>query len=390
MVFSFELTEHSKLDTRNSKLNTAFMDICDLAPSYIRSIAPYQPGKPISELARELGLPEAGIIKLASNENPIGVSPLAQRAIERAVADLARYPDGNGFELKQALSRRFGVDPAAIVLGNGSNDVLELAARAFLTPDLEAIYARHAFAVYPLAVQATGARGIEVAARGFGHDLAAMRSAVTGRTRVVFVANPNNPTGTFVRSRELEAFIASLPPEVVLVLDEAYNEYLPEELKSDSVAWLKRFPNLVVTRTFSKVYGLAGLRVGYAFASPGVADLMNRVRQPFNVNSVSLAAATAALDDTEFVRRSYELNQAGMRQLVNGFERLGVEFIPSLGNFVSVNVGDGARVFRRLLERGVIVRPIAGYGLPQHLRVTVGLESENERFLDALSQSLPG
>jgi histidinol-phosphate aminotransferase len=239
-------------------------------------------------------------------------------------------------------------------------------------------------------VQATGARGIEVAARDFGHDLAAMRSAVTGRTRVVFVANPNNPTGTFVRSRELEAFVASLPPEVVMVLDEAYNEYLPEELKSDSVAWLKRFPNLVVTRTFSKVYGLAGLRVGYAFASPGVADLMNRVRQPFNVNSVSLAAATAALDDTAFVRRSYELNQAGMRQLVSGFERLGVEFIPSLGNFVSVNVGDGARVFRRLLERGVIVRPIAGYGLPQHLRVTVGLESENARFLDALAQSLPG
>jgi histidinol-phosphate aminotransferase len=366
------------------------MDVCDLAPSYIRSIAPYQPGKPISELARELGLAEAGIIKLASNENPIGVSPLAQRAIERAVADLARYPDGNGFELKQALSSRFGVDPAAIVLGNGSNDVLELAARAFLTPGLEGIYAQHAFAVYPLAVQATGARGIEVPARDFGHDLAAMRSAVTGRTRVVFVANPNNPTGTFVRSRELEAFTASLPPEVVMVLDEAYNEYLPEDLKPDSVAWLRRFPNLVVTRTFSKVYGLAGLRVGYALASPGVADLMNRVRQPFNVNSISLAAATAALADTEFVRRSYELNQAGMRQLGDGFKRLGVEFIPSFGNFVSVEVGDGARVFRRLLERGVIVRPIGGYGMPKHLRVTVGLPSENERFLDALAQSLPG
>jgi histidinol-phosphate aminotransferase len=366
------------------------MDICDLAPPWISSIAPYQPGKPIAELARELKLDEAGIIKLASNENPIGVSPLAQRAIERAVADLARYPDGNGFELKQALSRRFGVDPASIVLGNGSNDVLELAARAFLTPDLEGMYSQHAFAVYPLAVQAMGARGVEVAARDFGHDLTAMRKAVTGRTRMVFIANPNNPTGTFVRSRELEAFIVALPPEVVVVLDEAYNEYLPEELRADSIAWLARFPNLVVTRTFSKVYGLAGLRVGYAFAAPGVADLMNRVRQPFNVNSISLAAATAALADTEFVRRSYELNQAGMRQLVDGFKRLDVEFIPSVGNFVSVRVGDGAGVYRKLLERGVIVRPIAGYGMPEHLRVTVGLESENERFLDALAQSLPG
>ena len=366
------------------------MDICDLAPPWIRSIAPYQPGKPISELARELKLDEAGIIKLASNENPIGVSPLAQRAIGRAVADLARYPDGNGFELKQALSARFGVDPASIVLGNGSNDVLELAARAFLTPDLEAVYAQHSFAVYPLVVQAAGARGIEVAATDFGHDLTAMRRVVTKQTRMVFIANPNNPTGTFVRAGELEAFIASLPPEVVVVLDEAYNEYLPEELKSDSIAWLARFPNLVVTRTFSKVYGLAGLRVGYAFAARSVADLMNRVRQPFNVNSISLAAATAALDDSEFVRRSYDLNRAGMRQLTDGFERLGLQFIPSVGNFVSVEVGDGAGVFRRLLERGVIVRPIGGYGLPRHLRVTVGLESENERFLDALSQSLPG
>ena len=366
------------------------MDICDLAPSYIRSIAPYQPGKPIAELARELGLAEAGIIKLASNENPIGVSPLARRAIERAVADLARYPDGNGFDLKQALSRRFGVDSTAIVLGNGSNDVLELVARAFLMPGLEGMYSAHAFAVYPLAVQATGARGVEIAARNFGHDLAAMRAAVTARTRIVFVANPNNPTGTFVRARELEAFIASLPPEVVLVLDEAYNEYLPEELRYDSIAWLRRFPNLVVTRTFSKVYGLAGLRVGYALAAPGVADLMNRVRQPFNVNSISLAAATAALDDTEFVRRSHELNLAGMRQLTDGFRRLGVDFIPSVGNFVSLEVGDGARIFRQLLERGVIVRPVAGYGMPRHLRVTVGLPEENERFLMALEQSLPG
>ena len=233
------------------------MDICDLAPGYIRAIAPYQPGKPISELAREMGIEEASITKLASNENPLGVSPLAQRAIERALADLARYPDGNGFELKQALAGRYGVAQERIVLGNGSNDVLEMAARAFLAPGLEAIYSRHAFAVYSLVTQAIGATGVEVPARSFGHDLAAMRRAITPKTRMVFIANPNNPTGTLVPAAELEAFIAALPNEIVVVLDEAYNEYLSEELKADSIGWLKRFAHLVVTRTFSKEIGRA-------------------------------------------------------------------------------------------------------------------------------------
>ena len=364
------------------------MDICDLAPGYIRAIAPYQPGKPISELARELGLDEAGIIKLASNENPLGVSPLARRAIEASLAGLARYPDGNGFELKQALSRRHGVAPECIVLGNGSNDVLEMAARAFLVPGLEAVYSQHAFAVYPLAVQAVGAAGLEVPAKDYGHDLAAMRRAVTARTRLVFIANPNNPTGTMARARELEDFIAALPREVLVVLDEAYNEYLPVDLKPDSIGWLKRYPNLVVTRTFSKVYGLAGLRVGYAYAAAGVADLMNRVRQPFNVNSVALAAATAALDDADFVRKSFELNRTGMRQLTDGLRKFGIEYIPSYGNFISVRVKDAAGVFQKLLRAGVIVRPIASYGMPQHLRVTIGLESENSRFLECLRQAL--
>ena len=366
------------------------MDICDLAPGYVRTIAPYQPGKPISELARELGLEEAGIIKLASNENPLGVGPLARRAIEAAIAGLARYPDGNGFELKRALSRRHGVGQECIVLGNGSNDVLEMAARAFLTPGMEAIYSQHAFAVYPLAVQAVGATGVEVPAKDYGHDLAAMRRAVTARTRLVFVANPNNPTGTLARPRELEAFLSDLPGEVLAVLDEAYNEYLPDEFKSDSIGWLKRFPNLVVTRTFSKVYGLAGLRVGYACAAAGVADLMNRVRQPFNVNSVGLAAAAAALDDTGFVRESYELNRSGMRQVTDGLKRLGLEFIPSYGNFVSFRVADAAGVFQKLLKAGIIVRPIASYGMPQHLRVTIGLESENSRFLESLGKIRAG
>jgi histidinol-phosphate aminotransferase len=364
------------------------MDICDLAPGYIRELAPYQPGKPISELARELGLEEANIIKLASNENPLGVSPLAQDAIRKILPELARYPDGNGFELKQALARHHGIEEACIVLGNGSNDVLELVARAFLGPDRDAIYSQHAFAVHPLVVQATGARGIEVPARDFGHDVDAMRRAITPETRVVFIANPNNPTGTLVEPPALEAFIASLPGHVVVVLDEAYNEYLEDAKKADSVGWLRRYPSLIVTRTFSKVYGLAGLRVGYALAAAGVADLMNRVRQPFNVNSVALAAAAAALEDHEFVRRSFELNRAGLRQITAGLKRLEIEFIPSFGNFVSFKVGDGAAIFRRLLKMGVIVRPIASYGMPAYLRVTIGLESENARFLSALEQTL--
>lgn len=364
------------------------MDICDLAPGYIREIAPYQPGKPISELARELGLEEASIIKLASNENPLGVSPRAQEAIRAALGELARYPDGNGFELKQALAKRYGVDGGCIVLGNGSNDVLELAARVFLCPGQEAIYSQHAFAVYPLAVQATGAHGIEVPAREFGHDLDAMQRAVTPKTRLVFIANPNNPTGTLVHPGALEEFLSHLPADVVVVLDEAYNEYLEETVKADSIGWLRRFPNLIVTRTFSKVYGLAGLRVGYAFAHAGVADLMNRVRQPFNVNSLALAAATAALDDHDFVRGSFELNRAGMEQITAGLKRLEIKFIPSYGNFVSFRVGDGAAVFRKLLATGVIVRPIASYGMPAYLRVTIGLESENARFLAALEQVL--
>ena len=368
--------------------STRASNLCDLAPAYIRSIAPYQPGKPIAELARELGIHPDKIIKLASNENPLGVSPLAMRAIQAAIADLARYPDGNGFELKQALCKRYGVEMAQIVLGNGSNDVLNAAARAFLTPSSEAVYSQHAFAIYALEIQYTGAAGVEAPAREFGHDLTAMVAAVTARTRMIFIANPNNPTGTLAGAAELHGFLRKVPPQIIVVLDEAYNEYIPDALKSDSLAWLAEFPNLIVTRTFSKAYGLAGLRVGYAFAHPDVADLMNRVRQPFNVNSISLAAAAAGLDDREFVRRSFELNQAGMRQLTAGLTRLGIDYIPSAGNFVSINVKDGAAVFQRLLKRGVIVRPIGAYGMPAYLRVSIGLESENQRFLDALAQSL--
>ncbi|MDD2988963.1 MAG: histidinol-phosphate transaminase [Zoogloea sp.] len=364
------------------------MSLCDLAPAYIRAISPYQPGKPISELAREMGLAETSIVKLASNENPLGIGEKTRAAIEAALADIARYPDGNGFELKDALHRRYGVAMDQIVLGNGSNDILELAARAFLGPDREAIYARHAFAVYPLATQATGARGVEVPAKDFGHDLDAMLAAITPATRVIFIANPNNPTGTFLPGASIEAFLGKVPADVLVVLDEAYTEYLGPEQRYDAIAWLSRFPNLLISRTFSKAYGLAGLRVGYGLGSAAVIDLLNRVRQPFNVTSVGLAAAAAALFDDDFLARSFELNRAGMAQLTAGFATLGLEWIPSAGNFVTFKVGDGAKVNQSLLRQGVIVRPIGGYGMSEWLRVSIGLESENARFLEALPAAL--
>jgi histidinol-phosphate aminotransferase len=364
------------------------MNLCDLAPDYIRDIAPYQPGKPIAELAREMGLNEASIIKLASNENPLGMSPAALEAIEQALPDLALYPDGSGYALKQTIAKKFGVSVEQIVLGNGSNDVLEFMARSFLRPGLDAIYSQHAFAVYPLVVKAIGARGIEVPAKQFGHDLDAMRAAVTPNTRIIFVANPNNPTGTYIPAAPLRAFIKSLPENILVVLDEAYTEYLPQQHASQSMAWLKEFPHLVISRTFSKAYGLAGLRVGFGVAHADLIAMMNRVRQPFNVNSLALAAAEAALNDDEFVQRSYALNQVGMAQLLAGFSKLGLHHIPSFGNFVSVKVGKAADVYQKLLRAGVIVRPVASYGMPEYLRVTIGLHGQNQTFLTALKNAL--
>jgi histidinol-phosphate aminotransferase len=276
-----------------------------------------------------------------------------------------------------------------IVLGNGSNDVLELAALAFLAPGRAAVYSQHAFAVYPLATQARGARGIEVPAKDYGHDLEAMARAIDDETSVVWIANPNNPTGTLAAPGVLEAFVRRVPERVIVVIDEAYNEYLPAELRTETLKWLKRHPNLVVTRTFSKAYGLAGLRVGYALAHASVAEVMNRVRQPFNVNSIALAAARAALEDMEFVARSYAENLQGLKQLREGADRLGLAYIPSCANFLTIRVGKAQEIYRRLLRRGVVVRPVGGgYGLPEHLRVTVGTQGENERFLAALAASL--
>ncbi len=369
------------------------MNACDttcsgLAPPHVRAIARYLPGKPIAELARELGLNEADIVKLASNENPLGPSPLALAAAQDALVDMALYPDGAGFALKAKLAAKLGIAANQIVLGNGSNDVLDMAARAFLTAGTSAVYAQYAFAVYPIATQTAGAQGIAVAAKDCGHDLAALRAAIRDDTRVLWIANPNNPTGTFLPWAQIEAFLETVPPQVLVVLDEAYGEYLPPAERCDTSAWLARFPNLLITRTFSKAYGLAGLRVGYGLGSAAVIDLLNRVRHPFNVNAPALAAAEAALDDTEFLERSYALNSAGMAQLMAGLADLSIETVPSKGNFLLAKVGDAARINTELLKRGVIVRPVANYGLPEFLRVSVGLAGQNVRFLDALKACL--
>ena len=361
-------------------------------PSYVRAIAPYIAGKPISEVAREFGLDEASIVKLASNENPLGMPESAQRAMVQAASELGRYPDANAFELKAALSARYDVPADWVTLGNGSNDILEIAAHAFVEKGQSIVYAQYSFAVYALATQGLGARAIVVPALRHGHDLDAMLAAITGDTRLIFVANPNNPTGTFIDGPALEAFLARVPRNVVVVLDEAYTEYLAPEKRYDSIAWVRRYPNLLVSRTFSKAYGLAGLRVGFAIAQPELTDLLNRLRQPFNVNTLAQAAAIAALNDAAFLEKSAALNAQGYRRLTEGFDRLGLEYVPSSGNFVLVRVGNddeaGNRVNLALLKQGVIVRPVGNYGLPQWLRVTIGLPEENEAFLKALEKTL--
>jgi len=359
------------------------------APEYVRRIAPYQAGKPISELAREYGLDEAAIVKLASNENPLGMPESARAAMLAGMRELGRYPDANGFELKEAIARRYGVPQDWITLGNGSNDILELAAHALVQPGQSIVYSEHSFAVYALATQEVGARAIVVPPlRDLGHDLDAMAAAVAPDTRLMFVANPNNPTGTFVPAPMVERFLDRVRDDVVVVLDEAYNEYLPPELRFDSSEWLRSRPNLLISRTFSKAYGLAGLRVGFGLAQAELTDLLNRVRQPFNVNSAAQAAAVAALVDQDFLDRSYEVNRQGLARLQSAFDDMGLQYVPSYANFVLVRVGDGAAVYESLLRQGVIVRPVGNYGLPQWLRVSVGLPQENETFLAALAKAL--
>lgn len=361
--------------------------IYSLAVTGVQQLVPYKAGKPIEELERELGLTQ--IIKLASNENPFGAGKKALAAIEAALPELGLYPDGSGYHLKNALAAKYGLNAEQITLGNGSNEILELIARAFVTPELEVIFSQHAFAVYPIVTQAVGATGVVVPALNYGHDLDAMLKAVTAKTRVIFVANPNNPTGTLLSQASLEAFIGALPDTVICVLDEAYFEFVSCVETVNSIDWLKKFPNLIITRTFSKAYGLAGLRVGYGLSSPEIADILNRVRQPFNNNSLALVAATAALNDAEHLQLTVDNNTLGMAQLTEGFKTLGLEWIPSAGNFVSVDLKQsGMPIYDALLRKGVIVRPVGVYEMPNHLRISIGTPEENTVFLQALADVL--
>lgn len=369
------------------------MMIPSSVPEHIKAMAPYQPGKPIEELARDYGLDPAQIIKLASNENPLGCSVRVREALASAAAAMqGRYPDPNGYDLKAAVAALHDVPAGWVSLGNGSNDLLEMASLALLDQHTSAVYSRHAFMVYRLSTQARGARHIMVAAQNYGHDLDAMLEAIADDTRLVFIANPNNPTGTHVAPEQIAGFLAEVyrrhGDRVTILLDEAYDEYLLPAQRSGSARWVHEYPNLIVTRTFSKAYGLAGLRVGYALAQAPLTDLLNRVRQPFNVGVLAQLAARVALADTGFLEETYSLNTRGRDYLQNAFLELGLGFVPSHANFVLVLVGDAPRVHDALLRRGIIVRPVAGDDLPQHLRVSVGLPDENERFIEALRDIL--
>lgn len=365
-------------------------DFIDLANPGVKALRPYQGGKPIEELERELGI--SGIIKLASNENPLGPSQSVLAAIHQACGELCRYPDGNGFALKNELAAFHHLDTDTLTLGNGSNDILELLARAYAGPGTDIMFSEYAFAVYPIVTQACGANAVVVPAKAWGHDLPAMANAITENTRLIFLANPNNPSGTFFEKAAFESFMAAVPEHIVVVLDEAYFEYaqyLEGEVYPNGLSYLSSYSNLVVTRTFSKAYGLAALRIGYSVSNPQIADALNRVRQPFNVNALAMAAAVAALRDQDYLNKSVQLNAQGLKQLQAGFEAQGLDYIPSVGNFVSVAFKqDCNAVYNDLLHQGVIVRPVANYAMPRHLRVTVGLAEENERFLLALKKIL--
>ena len=370
------------------------VDFQTLAVKGVQGLSPYQPGKPIEELERELGI--SGILKLASNENPMGPSTMVVDALHEPVIEMDLYPDGNGFILKQKLSEKLGVSQSQITLGNGSNDVLDMIARAFLCEGREAIYSQYAFAVYPISIQAVGATAkvakalpIDHDDNPYGHDLEAMQALITDKTRVIFIANPNNPTGTWLEASALDNFLLKVPKSVLVVVDEAYFEYVQQADYPDTLQWLDKYPNLIVTRTFSKIYALASLRVGYAVCSEQIADLLNRVRQPFNVNTPALLAATAALDDSEHLEQCVEINTKGIKFWQAACQYRGLDYIPTVGNFITIDMGkDAAPIYDALLRQGVIVRPIANYGLPNHLRITIATPEQNQQCLDALDKVL--
>ena len=364
------------------------MSVRHLVPPWLASLVPYQPGKPIEEVEREYGIRDS--IKLASNENPLGPSPRAVAAIQAALHDIHRYPDGGGFYLKRALAAKLGVGTDEIALGNGSNEILELVARTFLRPGDDAVMSEQAFVVYASVVQAAAGIPRAVPLCDFTHDLDAIAVAVRRSTRLVFLGNPNNPTGTIYRRALFEKFLARMPRDVVIVADDAYAEYVVDPDYPRTLDYRAPDRLLLTLRTFSKIYGLAGLRIGYGIGPAELIAAVDRIRQPFNVNSLAQIGALAALDDDEHVEKSRRTNRDGMESLEHAFTRLGLAFVPSQANFVLVRVGDGAGVYERLLRQGVIVRPMGGYGFSQHVRVTVGTGEENARFVAALERALDG
>lgn len=360
------------------------LKIKDLINSSVKSLTPYEPGKPIEDLEREYGIKNA--VKLASNESPLGPSPKVLTALEEVISGVHRYPDGNGFRLKEALSSKHSVDMSVLTLGNGSNDIIEFVARCFLSPKDNAIYSKYAFAVYPLIVQALGAEGIEVEAKDWGHDLQAMLESINKDTKIIFIANPNNPTGTFIKRNEIIRFLEKVPSQVIVLLDQAYFDYSNYESGDVSLNLVEDFPNLVISRTFSKAYGLAGLRVGYSVSSSYIADYLNRVRQPFNVNSLALAAAESALKDDEHLERCLRINKDEKERLYKFFISNGYDYIESFANFVSFDCKDNSNeIFKGLLPKGVIARSMDIYEMPNHLRVTIGLPEENSIFMESLT-----
>lgn len=355
-----------------------------LANSSVRNLTPYQPGKPIEELERELGIKSS--IKLASNENPLGPSQKVIFAVQQELQNAHIYPDGGCYELKQTLSRFLSLSPDQITVGNGSENVLELIVKAYLHRDDVAVISQYAFLTIPILVKSYGAQTKVVRAKNWGHDIDAMVDAIDDRTRVLFLVNPNNPTGTYTNETDFIRLMNAVPPHVLVVVDEAYSEYITKLDYPDTQSYLEQYPNLVITRTFSKVYGLAALRLGYAVSSPEIADILNRARLPFNVNTIAAKAACAAINDQEHVIKSVTLNQRGMVQVEAGLKVLNLDYIPSIGNFVTIDVGDATALYKKLLQEGVIVRPLKAYDMPRHIRVTIGTEEQNDRFLRTMER----
>jgi histidinol-phosphate aminotransferase len=364
------------------------MSILDRVPEHIRSLVAYEPGKPIEEVERQYGIEDS--IKLASNENPLGPSPKAVRTISERLSGLNLYPEGDCFYLRRGLAAKLGIAEDGLIFGNGSNELIELAVRTFMRPGDEAVMAHQAFVIYRLVVQSAGCVCKIVPLKDFTHDLEAMAEAISAKTRIVFLANPNNPTGTFFGKKSWEKFLGRVGPDTLIVVDEAYFEYVTAADYPNSIGYQNDGKMVLTLRTFSKLYGLAGLRIGYAAGSKEIVGWMHRMRQPFNVNSAAQWGALAALDDSDHIERSLETNRQGMAYLRREIDRLGLEQVPSQANFILLHVGDGAAVFQKLLRRGVIVRPMAAYDLAQYIRVTVGTARENARFINELEAIIVG